>query len=338
MSFIHLTDDWQWWGAFLTTAWSTCIVSFALIICEYILWYHGTSNEPEKVPPSGNEHHHPVQRAILVLERLINAFSEQQSVAGLSLIVVAGHDGCELSAYIYNLICFQLIMSLISHLNALTNTRNWFGEENQSLWRGIATGVIKILPIMLTIIMAGVMLGARIGGDFPSYAGVLATLPAVCFENTNALAGLDSLRDTIDKHKSDWANNGFVQYMILVFDLIVVGFIFAIALLKKIKHRPNGFRMRVSLILRSASTIATTGTLCWLSVQYILMRKKMESKREWYESTSASNQYSYYNVVTWALFASSLITVFKAFAGKSIINALSQNSIKTLGLTKSRSV
>jgi hypothetical protein len=229
-------------------------------------------------------------------------------------------------------------MSLISHLNALTNTRNWFGEKEQTLKRGIFSGVIKILPIALTIIMAGIMLGARIGGAFPSYAGALASFPAVCFENTNALAGLESFHDVITKHKSDWANNGFVQYMILVFDLIVVGFIFAIALLKKIKHRPDGFRMRISLILRSASTIATTGTLCWLSVQYILMRKEMESNPEWYDSSGASNQYSYYNVVTWALFASSLITVIKAFSGRSIINTLSQNSEKTLRLTKSRSI
>jgi len=165
---------------------------------------------------------------------------------------------------------------------------------------------------ILTIIMAGIMLGARIGNTFPSYAGQAASFPAVCFENTNADAAIESLNDV--GHKADWANNGFVQYMILVFDLILVGFIFAIAFLKKIKHRPDGFRMKISLILRTASTIATTGTLCWLSVQYILMRKEMEGNRDWYDSSSVSNQYSYYNVVTWALFASSLITVCKAFA------------------------
>ena len=227
-------------------------------------------------------------------------------------------------------------MSLISHLNALTNTRNWFGEKDQSLWRGIFTGIIKILPIMLTIVMAGVMLGARVGNTFPSYAGQAASFPAVCFENTNSIATLEYTHDI--GHKADWANNGFVQYMILVFDLIVVGFIFAIALLKKIKHRPDGFRIQISLLLRTASTIATTGTLCWLSVQYVLMRRKMESNSHWYETPSPLNQYSYYNVVTWALFASSLITIFKAFAGKSIINALSQNSERNVELTKSRSV
>jgi len=228
-----------------------------------MLLYHRKNDEPVEASPNGTPHHHPVERTIHVLENLINAFSEQQSVAGLSLIVVAGHDGCELSAYIYNLICFQLIMSLISHLNALTNTRNWFGAKDQSLLRGIL--------------------------------------------------------------------NGFVQYMILIFDLIVVGFIFAIALLKKIKHHPDGFRAKISLILRTASTIATTGTLCWLSVQYIVMRRDMEKNPEWYDAATSSNQYSYYNVVTWALFASSLITIFKAFAGKSVGDALSRNTKKNPG-------
>jgi hypothetical protein len=215
-------------------------------------------------------------------------------------------------------------MSLISHLNALTNTRNWFGEKDQSLLRGIVFGIIKILPIIITIIMTGIMLGARIGNTFPSYAGQAASFPAVCFENTDASAAIHYLNSV--GHKAEWANNGFIQYMILVLDLIVVGFIFTIALLKKIKRRPDGFRTKISLILRIASTVATTCTLGWLTFQYIQMRKTMEGTSAWYREPSVTDKYSYYNVVTWALFASSLITIFKAFAGKTIINALSQNS------------
>ena len=212
-------------------------------------------------------------------------------------------------------------MSMISHLNALTNTRNWFGDPDQAFFRGILNGVVKILPIVVTIIMTGVFLGARLGGSFPTSAGERASFSAVCFEDTNALAGLDTVGNV--KNKSNWANNNFVQYMILVLDLIVIGFIFVIALLKKIKHRPNGFRMKISLILRTASTIATTGTLCWLSVQYICMRRDMESNPKWYDTSGVSNQYSYYNVVTWALFASSIIIIFKSFAGKSVDDVLS---------------
>ncbi|KAF4629661.1 hypothetical protein G7Y89_g8482 [Cudoniella acicularis] len=333
-----------WWGAFLTTSWSTSIVSIALIICEYYLWAHpkpysppsnfppaapaenqtnGSDPDPENTPqppadplPIPQEHHHPVERTIIVLERLINAFSDQQSVAGLSLIVVAGHDGCELSAYIYNLICFQLIMSIISHLNALTNTRNWFGDPNTSFsfWRGIFAGCVKIVPIILTIMMSGVMLGARIGSSFPSSAGNQAALPAVCFENVNGLAGPQAIGELVKQHKADWASNGFIQYLILVLDLIIIGFIFSIALLKKIKHRPDGFRMKISLILRSVSTVATTGTLVWLSVSYIEMRQNMEGNPLWYDGGGVSNQYSFYNVVTWAMFVSSLVPVAKAFA------------------------
>jgi hypothetical protein len=214
-------------------------------------------------------------------------------------------------------------MSLISHLNALTNTRNWFGEQDQSILRGIISGIFKIVPIVLTIIMTGIMLAARIGNTFPSSAGQAASFPAACFENPDDYAAIEYLRDV--ENKAEWAKNGFIQYMILVLDLIVVAFIFIIALLKKIKRRPDGFRMKISLILRCISTAATTGMIIWLTIQYLEMRSTMEGNPAWYENPSVSDDYSYYNVVTWVLFASSLITIIKALAGKPIITALSQN-------------
>lgn len=43
------------------------------------------------------------------------------------------------------------------------------------------------------------------------------------------------------------------------------------------------------------------------------MRDAVENA-PWFEKEPASNQFSYYNVVTWALFASSVITIANAFA------------------------
>jgi hypothetical protein len=214
-------------------------------------------------------------------------------------------------------------MSLVSHLNALTNTRNWFGEQDEYRLRGFISGIFKIAPIIFTIIMTSVMLAARIGNIFPSYAGQAASFPAACFENTDDYAVIEYLSGV--GNKVEWAKSGFIQYMILVLDLFVVFIIFAIAILKKIGRRPDGFRVKISLILRIVSTVATTGMLIWITIQYIQMRSTMERNPEWYEKPSVTDEYSYENVVTWALFASSLITIIKAWAGKSIVTVLSQN-------------
>jgi hypothetical protein len=157
-------------------------------------------------------------------------------------------------------------MSLISHLNALTNTRNWFSEKDEYRSRGIISGIFKITPIIFTIIMTGIMLAARIGNTFPSSAGQAASFPAACFENTDDYAVIEYLSGV--GNKAEWAKNGFIQYMILVLDLGVVFVIFIIALLKKMGRRPDGFRVKISLILRIVSTVATAGVLFWITIQY----------------------------------------------------------------------
>ncbi|KAF1988414.1 hypothetical protein K402DRAFT_402626 [Aulographum hederae CBS 113979] len=325
----------EWWGAFLFTSWGACLVSIVLIGCEYKVFsqsgqtyrpvHHHTrgTNDRRKRQHDRHQHnqrqrdqrhHDPVRRIIIILEGLINAFSDQQSIAGLSLLVVAGHNGCQLSVYVYNLVCFLILMSIVSHLNALTNTRHWFGDSDMPFWRGILNGTARLLPIILTIIMSGLMLGARSKGNFPVFAGPPATFPAACFESISIKDNLETIGNGLSGHKADWAKKGFVQYMILVIDLIVVGGILTIALMKKIKHHPAGFRDGLSLALRTVSTVATTGVLLWLTIEYMSMRRGMEKNPAWYTQDPQSNQYSYYNVVTWALFASSVIAGINAFA------------------------
>lgn len=288
------------------TSWSTVVISLTLIGFEVVLWGR---HYRLKTWHSSKQDHTKIWRSIHVLERLINAFSDQQSVAGLSLIVVAGHDGCEISAYVYNVVCFLIVMSLITHLNALTNTRNWFESEYTA--RGIVMGVFKLLPILATVIMAGIMLGARNSPNFPVNASEYVRLSASCFESVSEVnkkeIGFGGFA------RGNWASAGFIQYMILMVDLCVVSFLFTLALLKKFRPRPEGFREILSLGLRTLSTLATTGTLAWLSYGYIEMRKAVENA-SWFEQEPASNQFSYYNVVTWALFASSVITIVNAFA------------------------
>jgi hypothetical protein len=249
--------------------------------------------------------------------------SDQQSVTGLSLIIVVGHDGCEVSAYIYNLVCFLILMSVVSHLNALTNTRNWFGEPNAYRLRGVIFGLFKIAPIVATIVMTGIMLAARIGTTFPSEAGQAASFPAACFENVDEDAPIEQLG--LVGNTAEWAKNGFIQYMILVLDLFVVFVILVIAGLKKIGRRRDGFRAKLSLILRFVSTLATTGVNIWLTISYCQMRRTMESNPDWYQQPSATDEYSFYDVATWLLFASSIITITKAWSGKIIVTAFSQS-------------
>jgi len=58
--------------------------------------------------------------------------------------------------------------------------------------------------------------------------------------NTDVVANLKVIGDGLSGHKADWVSKGFIQYMILVIDLIVVAEIFTLALIKKIRHTPGG--------------------------------------------------------------------------------------------------
>lgn len=243
-----------WWSAFLMTSWSTVVVSLALIGFELVLW---NRHHQLKTWHSSKQVHTKIWRSIHVLERLINAFSDQQSVAGLSLLVVAGHDGCQISAYVYNVVCFLIVMSLITHLNALTNTRNWFESEHTK--RGLLMGIFKLFPILTTVIMAGIMLGARNSPNFPVNASEYVRLKACCFESVSARNKKEL--GFGDFGRGNWASAGFIQYMILMIDLCVVVCLLTLALLKRYKPRPEGFREVLSLGLRTLSTIATTGAL-----------------------------------------------------------------------------
>lgn len=290
-------------------------MSAAVIFCEWRLKKIYGKYELDQDADRTTKKFQPLPRAIHIFESLLTAFSDQQIISGLSLLIVAGHSGCEISAYIYNIVCFLLVMNLITHLNALTNTPSWFGPKYQSLCRALVNALLRLILVIVVLILSGIMLGARTGVPFPSDAGVMATFPAACFENANSLQGVDAFISFAQNNTVATMDNGFPQYLTLVIDLFVIIPIMILAALKSLRRRPTGCRMCLSLSLRTLTTSVTTAVLIWLTIGYINQRKTMELS-QWYVPDPTADQYTYLDVVTWALLASSVITFVNAFTGK----------------------
>lgn len=265
-------------------------------------------------------------------ESLINDLSIQQSITGLGLIVTAAHVGCSLSAYVYNLICLLVLMSVITNLNALTNTRNWFTMNSAAPLRSICYGVIRVAPIITTIGLAGMMTLSRSQSVFPTVPSPQITLPAVCFEGY----GFDQFGDFAPKLLEE-AQNGFqgqwnqsfwtsgaIQFALLFIDLILIVVIFMVALLKKCcAGRPNGFRGWLSLWLRILSTLLTSVALVWLSTMYYILRYGVEKEATYFsqvpdivqtEQGIPAGNWTPLNVISTALLASSIVGIAKSFA------------------------
>jgi len=296
-----------------------------LIICEA----RSLSQKAQKRERGQKEAlHHKLNRVMHCFEGLINDLSIQQSITGLGLVVTAAHVGCSLSAYVYNLICLLVLMSVITNLNALTNTRNWFTMNSSAPFRSICYGVVRVVPIIATIGLAGVMILSRSRTDFPMGPGPKVTLRAVCFEGQslqylkdNAIGPLQKF-PTGDLDASYWTS-GVVQYVILLVDIMLVGIIFMVALLKKCcAGRPNGFRGKLSLFLRAVSTLLTSVALAWLSAKYYALRAGVEGNSAYWPAPSTvqtiqgvpAGNWTPLNVISTALLASSIIGVAKSFA------------------------
>src|SRR5262249_24513393 len=131
-------------------------------------------------------------------------------------------------------------------------------------------------PVIIAVVLSGIMLGARTGVNFPSGAGQLATFPAVCFENENTSQVYNGIGDFLKNNTVATMDNGFPQYLTLVIDLFVIIPIIILAVLKSLGRNPAGYRMWLSLLLRTFTTIVTFAVLIWLTVSYIILRTNME--------------------------------------------------------------
>jgi hypothetical protein len=147
-------------------------------------------------------------------EPLVISFSDQQIVRGISLSVATLYTSaaCTLDAYRYDIICYLLLMTIVSHLSA-------------ELVRRSDTSGYKVLAIMrfgligCQVVFAGLVFSSRLTPSFPTgipsadqAKNTTLVLPAVCFDLLDAKS-YSGLEDVVNGNKKDIA--GFSSYIIM---------------------------------------------------------------------------------------------------------------------------
>ena len=247
-------------------------------------------------------------------ETLLQTFSDQQLVAGFSILVATSFAACDISAYHYNLVCTMVLMSLVTHINTLVNIPNF-------ICKGWIVGTYRILAIVAMVILSAILFSARNTSTFPVSAGPLSVLPAVCFEARNGTTDL-GFGDAFDYLNSSMTHqnfvsspkSGFAQYGVLL------GF-FAFALvmlvldgLKKMCCEPGPFKHWATWVFRLIPTIVSILIVIYATSQYSGLRSAMEVD-QWYR-IDLDNDKTVSQILPMALLASSSIAVAKAFLGK----------------------
>jgi hypothetical protein len=148
-------------------------------------------------------------------EPLVTSFSDQQIVRGLSLSVATIYTSaaCTIDAYRYDVICYLILMTIVSHLSSVLVLRSYTSGQ-------VLLAVFRFALVFAQIIFAGIVFSSRLTTTFPT--GVpnqsltnftTLVLPAVCFElaDPKSYSGLEEIVPA-SSHKDVAA---FSSYIIL---------------------------------------------------------------------------------------------------------------------------
>jgi hypothetical protein len=140
------------------------------------------------------------------------SFSDQQIVRGISLSIATLYTSaaCTLDAYRYDIICYLLLMTIVSHLSAELARRSY-----TSGYKTLA--VLRFGLIGCQVVLAGLAFSTRLTPNFPTgipsadqLKNTTLVLPAVCFDllDAKSYSGLED----VTKSTKDIA--GFSSYII----------------------------------------------------------------------------------------------------------------------------
>jgi hypothetical protein len=155
--------------------------------------------------------HHTWRR---LLEPLVVSFSDQQIIRGLSMsiAILYSSSACTVDAYRYNILCYLLLMTIVSHLSSILVLRSYVKGQ-------IFLSCIRFGLVFAQIFFVGILFSSRVTDGFPTGipdvrgANITAlVLPAVCFEQPNSRP-YTGLEDIPKSHAKDSAS--FTPYIIL---------------------------------------------------------------------------------------------------------------------------
>lgn len=151
-----------------------------------------------------------------LLEPLVVSFGDQQILRGLSLSIATIYTSstCTVDAYRYNVLCYLLMMTVVSHLSSVLVLRSYVNGQ-------IVLSCVRFCLVFTQIFFIGIIFSSRITDLFltsiPSASeqearNTTLVLPAVCFEH-GASKPYTGLQDIPHPHNKDSA--ALVMYIML---------------------------------------------------------------------------------------------------------------------------
>ncbi|KAL2064497.1 hypothetical protein VTL71DRAFT_4991 [Oculimacula yallundae] len=183
------------------------------------------------------------------LEPLVVSFSDQQIIRGLSMSIATLYtsSACTVDAYRYNILCYLILMTIVSHLSSILVLRSYVNGQK-------TLSIVRFVLVFTQIFFAGIIFSSRVTDDFPTGVNTNLVLPAVCFQLPNAKP-YSGLEEIPGPHHRDVA--AFSSYIVLaVFYAINIAFSIAHIL-------THYFRPGSTWEMRSQEDRAKTGTWFW---------------------------------------------------------------------------
>ncbi len=277
--------------------------------------------------PNGPPSYAYYRRLLHTLDTTLHSLSDAQIVAGLALLIVASFHASCISAYHYNVVCYLMIMSLITHTLVFVNIPSYCGKKK--LWIGIA----RVLAILAILVLTGMLYKARdVAQSFPVDPSSLFIMPASCFVGNQTSVLPDSLLHSSSSNGTNLTSilepsgtgEGSWEYghiFIPVAIFVAAGLVFllldsikALETTMKMATAPPHWRMWITLFIRVGITTTLTAIAIFATVNYYQFKNGFEIDA-WYvnndEDTASLSQ-----VITLTLSTSTLFTALKVISGK----------------------
>ncbi|PVH67849.1 hypothetical protein DL98DRAFT_542845 [Cadophora sp. DSE1049] len=184
------------------------------------------------------------------LEPLVVSFSDQQIVRGLSMPIATLYtsSACTVDAYRYNILCYLILMTIVSHLSSILVLRSYVNGQK-------TLSIVRFGLVFAQIFFAGIIFSSRVTDDFPTaVSNANLVLPAVCFQLPKSKP-YSALEEIPGPHHKDIA--AFSSYIVLAV-FYAINIIFSIAHILTHYFRPGS-----TWEMRSQEDRAKSGTWFW---------------------------------------------------------------------------
>lgn len=274
------------------------------------------------------------RKLILGIDTTLHNLSDFSVAAGLALLITAElHSNC-ISAYHLNVICYLMIMSLITHVLTFVNVPEFCSKN---MWLGVG----RIVGIVATLILTWTLFRERdIIADFPISPSPRLIMPAACFVgnqtfdilssavgsvsmgtngSTNVTAVFDSL---ISAASTGEGGSQYKSLFLPVALFMIIGLVFLIV------DSCRGLRKQTDELhwsdwqhkcvwgLRCVITIALFCLAISATSNYFTLRNGFEVEA-WYVSSDEDTA-SLGQIVTILMSTSTILAALKIIGGKSI--------------------